>query len=147
MNRSHLDGSFDFLIAQVCRLHHHQVHRLLEGLGLYRGQPRLLRLLWKEQGRTHSELAKLMDVQPATATKMIQRMERSGFVLRKPDSEDERVSRVYLTEAGSRIETDLKMVFQTLEKKALFGFSRAERTQLRELLGRVRDNLGKGADL
>ena len=147
MDSSKRNHSFDSLIGQVCRLHHHLVHGLLEGLGLYRGQPKLLRLLWVEEGRTHSELGELMGVQPATVTKMIQRMEKSGFVKRKPDPKDERVSRVYLTEEGSRVERDVKKVFKTMDKRALSGFSEAEQRQLEDLLARMRDNLGKGAEV
>ena len=49
--------SIDYLLAQICRLHHARAHALLEEIGLYRGQPPVLRALWEEEGRTHSELA------------------------------------------------------------------------------------------
>lgn len=71
--------SIDYLLAQICRLHRIRAHALLEDLGLYRGQPPVLRALWEREGLTHSELAARLHVQPATITKMIQRMERTGF--------------------------------------------------------------------
>ena len=40
--------SIDFLLAQICKLRHARAHTLLEGLGLYRGQPRMLWLLWEQ---------------------------------------------------------------------------------------------------
>ncbi len=91
-------------------LYHSQSHLLLEKLGLYRGQPRLLWFLWEREGQTHYELATRLRVQPATVTKMIQRMEKSGFVKRGADAHDERVSRVYLTDRGSAIRPEVEQV-------------------------------------
>jgi len=133
--------SIDYLLAQVCRLHHARVHGLLEGIGVYRGQPPVLFMLWEKEGRTHSELAKRIHVQPATMTKMIQRMERAGFVERRSDPDDERVSRVYLTDAGHAIRAEMQEIFQGLEQEALAGFSADERDSLRQLLSKIRDNL------
>jgi len=133
--------SLDFLLAQVCRLHHSRAHTLLEEIGLYRGQPPLLFALWEKEGRTHSELAKRLDVQPATITKMVNRMERTGFVERRQDPEDQRVSRVYLTVAGRAIRADVQQVWHTLEQETLVGFDPEERALLRRFLVYMRDNL------
>ena len=45
-------------------------------MGLHHGQPRLLWILWEKEGPTHTELATKLHVQPATITKMVQRMEQ-----------------------------------------------------------------------
>ena len=138
---SPFSDSTDYLLAQVCRLHHARVHGLLEGIGVYRGQPPVLFMLWQQEGRTHSELAKRIHVQPATMTKMIQRMERAGFVERRSDPDDERVSRVYLTDAGHGIRAEMQEIFQGLEQEVLADFSAEEQATLRQLLGKIRDNL------
>jgi MarR family transcriptional regulator, organic hydroperoxide resistance regulator len=133
--------SLDQLLAQVCRLKHARIQALLETLGLYEGQPSMLRTLWAEEGLTHTELAKRLRVQPATITKMIQRMQKAGFVERRPDPQDERVSRVYLTEAGRAVQTDVRGVWHTLEKDAFAQFTDEERALLRHYLLQIRDNL------
>jgi DNA-binding MarR family transcriptional regulator len=130
-----------FLLMQVCRLNHKRAHELLEGLGLYRGQPPLLRALHHEDGLTHSELAIHLQVTPATITKMIQRVEKAGFVQRKADESDQRVSRVYLTDAGRAVQAQMDDALQKLEAETLRGFSRRERDLLQETLLRVRENL------
>jgi DNA-binding MarR family transcriptional regulator len=141
--------SVDLLLAEVCRLHYARIRSEMQRLGLHRGQPRLLRLLWEREGRTHSELARSLHVQPATTTKMIQRMEKAGFVYRAADPDDERVSRVMLTEKGRRVEGAVNGILQEIEQDALGEMSDGERGQLRALLERVRDNLlgnGTGDD-
>ena len=133
--------SLDQLLAQVCRLKHARVQALLETLGLYEGQPSMLRTLWAKEGLTHTDLARRLRVQPATITKMIQRMQKAGFVERRPDPQDERVSRVYLTEAGRAVQTDVRGVWHTLEKDAFAQFTDEERALLRHYLLQIRDNL------
>ncbi|MGD8967436.1 MAG: MarR family transcriptional regulator, partial [Anaerolineae bacterium] len=105
--------SLDHLLIQICRLLHSRGRTEFRALGLHRGQPPVLLALWEEQGRTHSEIAEYLHVTPATVTKMLQRMEKAGFVARKPDTEDARVSRVYLTQAGREVRSDLQRVLDT----------------------------------
>ena len=133
--------SVDRLLVQVCKLHRARAHALLEEIGLHRGQPPVLRALWEEEGRAHSELAERLDVRPATITKMIQRMERAGFVERRPDPDDERVSRVYLTEAGRAIRGQVHEVWRRLEGETFAGFGPEEVSSLREFFVRIRHNL------
>jgi DNA-binding MarR family transcriptional regulator len=134
-------GSVDRLLGEICRMHHSRAHALLEELGLYRGQPRLLFALWKQEGQTHSELAERAHVRPATISKMIQRMEKTGFLERRADEQDQRVSRVYLTEAGHAVQDCVDVAFRQLEAETLAGFSDEECVLLRRFLGRIRDNL------
>ena len=138
-------ASVDLLIGEVCKLHYKRVHALLEDLGLYRGQPRLLHALWEREGRTHSELAERLNVQPATITKMLQRMQEAGFVQRRQDSQDQRVSRVYLTTAGRDIQERVQQVWQQLEEEALVGLTPEERVLLRRFLTQVHDNLHRAS--
>ena len=133
--------SLDSLFAQICRLKHARIHTLLETLGLYRGQPSVLQALWEQEGLMHTELARRLQVQPATITKMLQRMEKAGFVERRPDPDDQRVSRVYLTGAGRAVRADVQQVWRQLEEEAFAGFTLEDRVLLRRFFLQVRENL------
>jgi DNA-binding MarR family transcriptional regulator len=141
MNSEQDTLSLDMLLGQVCKLHHHRAHQIFEEVGLYRGQPRLLHLLWKEEGQSHSDLARRLHVQPSTITKMIQRMEKAGFVIRQPDPDDQRVSRVYLTERGRAVRAEVREAFGHLEEDTVRGLTAEERGSLRRLLLQIRENL------
>jgi DNA-binding MarR family transcriptional regulator len=133
--------SLEFLIVQVCRLHYLRAHELLEAIGLYRGQPPLLQALWDREGQTHTELGERLGLAPATVTRMLQRMEKAGFVVRKADPDDQRVSRVYLTEAGHAIRGAVQEVWQTMEEETYAGLTDDERQVLHRCLLQVRGNL------
>jgi DNA-binding MarR family transcriptional regulator len=135
--------SIDYLLAQVCKLHHSRVRVLLHDLELHRGQPHVLNALQERDGLPHSELARQLHRSPATITKMIQRMERAGFVQRRPDAEDERVSRVYLTEAGRAIQGEMMAVLHRIEQETFDGFTPEELGLLRRFFLHMRDNLAR----
>jgi len=133
--------SLNRLLGRVCRLHHARIHEGFEGLGLYRGQPPVLHFLWEQDGMTHSELAERLHVTPSTITKMINRMEKSGFVERRADAKDHRVSRVYLTDEGRAVQGEVKEVWRAIESETFEGFTLEERVLLRRFLMQIRDNL------
>ncbi len=133
--------SIDFLFAQVCHLHYTRAHQLLENIGLYRGQPHVLRSLWKQEGITQSNLAAQLSITPATLTRMLQRMEKNGFIVRKSDDKDLRVTRVFLTEMGREIENKVKEVWEIMEDETFQGIRDDELNHLRKGFNQMRLNL------
>jgi DNA-binding MarR family transcriptional regulator len=129
------------LLSKVCEHKHRRMHEGLDALGLYRGQPSMLRALWERDGMTHSELAERLDRCPATITKMVQRMEKAGFVERRSDPRDERLSRVYLTPAGWTVKSAVEDVWAALERQLVIGLTEPEVALLRSLLTRVCRNI------
>jgi MarR family transcriptional regulator, organic hydroperoxide resistance regulator len=128
-------------IGHVCRLHYIRAHQLLERLDLYRGQPKVLYALWAEEGLSHTELAARIHVSAPTVTKMVQRLVKAGMLVRREDPEDQRVSRIYLTEAGRAIRSEVERTWAQLDAESLSGFSVEERTQFVAYLMRVEQNL------
>src|SRR2546430_8771976 len=82
-----------------------------------------------------------MEVEPPTATKMLQRMERAGLIERRPDPEDARVSRVYLTERGRELEQPVLDVWKQLEDQTVAHLSSTEQALMRRLLMQMSTNL------
>ena len=128
-------------LGRVCRLYRGRMHARWEEIGLYRGQPFVLSALWEQEGITHSELAARMHVSPATVTNTLKRMEKAGFVERRHDLEDQRVSRVYLTDAGHAIREQVNQHWQEVETQVFGTLSEQERETLSRLLERVREEL------
>ena len=151
MSRQPDSGSLNLLLIEVCKLHYANSRTRLERIGVYRGQPPVLQALHRQEGLSHSELARQLHVKPATITQMIKRMEQAGFVQRRRDTKDERVSRVYLTELGHAIQGDLDRVLGKIEAGTFAGFSQAEQELVARFLSRIRHNLlqmsvGEGSD-
>ena len=141
MSRRSEPESIGSLFSQVSRLEHARAHELLEELGLYRGQHRILRALWVQDGLTHTELSGHAHVRPSTISTTIQRMEKAGLVERKHDAEDQRISRVYLTPVGRALQGDVEQARHKLEEEMFAGFTLEERVLLRRLFLQMRENL------
>jgi DNA-binding MarR family transcriptional regulator len=135
-----------YLLAQTCKRLRAHVHGALDAIGLYRGQHFILHVLWENEGIMHSELAAQSCVQPATITNALQRMERAGLVERRPDEEDQRVSRVYLTDAGRSMRERAERAWREMEERAFAGLSQEEQKTLQELLVKIQNNLTRGEE-
>lgn len=130
-----------YLIVQICKAHRQRAENALNELGLHVGQEMVLFQLWREDGVTQSELIEQLCIEPPTMTKMLQRIEKAGFVQRQQDSQDARVSRVYLTETGRALEQPVTQIWQNLDELSLSGLSVIEQALLIRLMMQLRDNL------
>jgi DNA-binding MarR family transcriptional regulator len=133
--------SIGFLLGHICRANRALANDALTEIGLYAGQEMFLHHLWEQDGLTQSQLVEHMCVQPATISKMLDRMEKTGLVTRRADAEDSRVSRVFLTEQGKNLEHAVCDVWDQLEARVVAGLSTEERVLLRRLLLQVYENL------
>ncbi len=135
------------IFLEVIRFHYCRTHKLLEGIGVYPGQPPMLLELEREGGQSQSELAKKLNIKPATVTVMINRMEKVGLLERRQDLNDQRVSRVYLTHKGRDMCKELEKIKEKIDLECLANFTVEEQVLLRRLLMQVRDNLERACEI
>jgi MarR family transcriptional regulator, organic hydroperoxide resistance regulator len=136
-----IKNSVSFLLIDIAKLHRHRISVEFSKLGIYVGQDMILRLLWKEEGLTQSQIINRLQVEPPTITKMMQRMEKAGLLKRKRDLEDGRVSRVFLTDKGRRLQKSVTQIWNDLEECLLQDVSEEERILIMNLLARLKHNL------
>jgi DNA-binding MarR family transcriptional regulator len=129
------------LLMSISRMHHIRADQFLEQVGIYRGQGILLLILTEEDGLTHSEVAKRMEISPAAATRVIQRMEALNYVHREPDPNDERVSRVFINEEGRAVHQAIREAFDKIDQIMLHNLTSEEQNSLTELLLKIYNNL------
>jgi MarR family transcriptional regulator, organic hydroperoxide resistance regulator len=122
------------LLAKRLRL---EFESRLAPLGIHAGQDRLLQELWREDGITQRELIERLSVEPPTVTGILQRLEREGLLSRRPDHDNRRVQRVYLTDSGRKLEPPVRKVWRDVEAHFLTDLSGEERDQLQALLARL----------
>jgi DNA-binding MarR family transcriptional regulator len=142
MTQKPFSDTIGALLVQICRAYRNKAQELLSRLELYPGQEYLLINLFPKDGLTHSEVAENLCVQPATVTRMLDRLVKSGFVQRRADADDQRVSRVYLTEKGQELLQPIEQVWQELEEISFAKLTLEERLLLRRILLQVNENLG-----
>jgi prevent-host-death family protein len=114
--------------------------RRFAALGLFPGQERVLLLLWERDGRSQSELVADLGVEPATASKMLRRMERSGLVMRRREPGG-RGWRVHLAARAAELREPVERELAAAERRVRSALTDAEAATLAALLGRVADAL------
>lgn len=76
---------------------------LLEPMGLTHPQYLVMLALWQRSPMMVSELAELLQLEPATLSPLLKRLELSGYVDRRRDPDNERAMRLTLTRAGAAL--------------------------------------------
>jgi MarR family transcriptional regulator, organic hydroperoxide resistance regulator len=114
---------------------------LFEKFGVYPGQHALFFMLGKQGGLSQRELAEGIHIKAATITVMLNRMAKANLIERRPDQNDQRVTRVYLTEQGQSVLVQVKESLKTIEAECLNNLTPEEQILLRRLLMQIRDNL------
>src|SRR5205814_9613758 len=97
------DEYIGVVISDVARLLRTEFDRRVRRLGITRAQWLVLTRLHRRPGASHSELAEMMEVEKATAGRMIDRLVANGWVERRAQPGDRRVKRVYLTPEAERV--------------------------------------------
>jgi DNA-binding MarR family transcriptional regulator len=130
-----------FLISDVARLLRTAFDRRVRRLGLTRSQWLVINRLHRRPGATQSELADMLEVEKATAGRMVDRMEKKGWVVRRPDAADRRVNRLFLTADADLIQRRLAQIAERTVDDALALLSAYEREQFSEWMRRVKRQL------
>ena len=141
MTHPPITGTVGYMVARVGKLHRQRAEELLTEIGLHVGQEMLLAALQDNDGITQSELAEFLMIKPSTVTNTLKRMERAGIVTRKVDSDDQRITRVHVTEKGQHLNEAVREQWSRLEDESFNGFSMEERVLLRRLLIQTYQNL------
>ena len=104
-------------------------------------QWRLLVMLKKDGAMRQARMAEALDIEPISVSRMIDRMEQSGWVERLPDPDDRRARLVRTTPRARASLERLGDVADAVYAEALHGFTPAEIATLMTLMNRLTDNL------
>jgi DNA-binding MarR family transcriptional regulator len=136
-----MSDSLGFLISDVSRLMRRRFDERARQVGATRAQWRTLTLLSRNEGLNQGALAELLEVEPITLCRMIDRLEESGLVERRRDPADRRAWQLFLTDKSKPMLDDLRIMAEDLFEQALIGMSLPARDALNESLTLIRANL------
>lgn len=113
----------------------------LEKYGLTLSQVAVLIQLWKKDGITQKDVQENLDLRPASVTGLVDVLTEKGFIVRRQDEEDGRLKRLYLTDAGRKLEDLSTNIIEEIEEAMTQGFSVDEKVIFLSWLKKVYDNL------
>ncbi|WP_025560108.1 MarR family winged helix-turn-helix transcriptional regulator [Sphingomonas sp. UNC305MFCol5.2] len=135
-----------FLMSDVSRLMRRRFDERARKSGATGPQWRTLKILERHEGLNQGQLAELLEVEPITCCRMIDRLEEAGLVERRRDPADRRAWRIYLTEKARPVLAELHEIAGAMIETALRGLGAAERDALIASLNVIRSNMTQTAE-
>jgi DNA-binding MarR family transcriptional regulator len=129
------------VISDVSRLLRRSFDARARGIGVTRPQWQVLTTLARNEGVNQGRLAELLDVEPITVCRMVDRLQDSDLVERRADPADRRSWRLFLTAKAQALLAELRPLAEAMLEEALDGIDEADRALLRDTLERMRANL------
>jgi DNA-binding MarR family transcriptional regulator len=105
--------------------------------GLHLGQNHMLAVLWERDGSTPGEVAAALHVTTPTVVKMATRMTTAGLLSRRRDDRDNRLVRLWLTDAGRALQEPIEAERRFMEEKVTADLTETEREYLLSALGKI----------
>ena len=131
----------DHKLHGFMRRHRQVMQRFFSDCGMFNGHPFILFLVRQQPGITPAEIARRMDITPASATVSLKRMEAAGLLQRQADKKDRRVQHLTLTPAGEALDDRCRAGKDFAAAATFRGFTAEEMATLDSLLDRMMQNL------
>ena len=132
-----------FVLNDVARLMRKRFEQRARAaaLGLTRAQAAVLAYLARQEGINQAALAQLLELEPITLARLLDRLQAAGLVERRPDPKDRRAHLLYLTAAAYPLLDRIFALAAEVREDALAGVAEADRGRLLDLLIEMKANL------
>jgi len=130
-----------FLLHDVARLMRKRFEQNARGLGLTRSQCQVLAHLARNEGIHQGNLAEILEVEPITLTRIVDKLEEGGFVDRRTHPTDRRIRQLHLTKKAHPLLSEIFAIGAVTRGEAFEGVPDAERERLFAILSSMKANL------
>jgi DNA-binding MarR family transcriptional regulator len=137
------DRGFGFLLSETARMLRKLLDRRLQPLGLSRAQWSVLAILAHRDGLSQSQLAEILEVEKTTTGRLVDHVEKRGWVERRPIPGDRRLWGVYLTEQARPLIVEVQRIVLNTRLDALDGLGPTQQRDLCAALLEVKASLKK----
>jgi|TARA_R100000049_G_C1953568_1_gene103939 DNA-binding MarR family transcriptional regulator len=136
-----MDKNLGWLMVDNARLLRRAFDERVRAIGITGPQARLLLALERSPGENQAFHAELLEVEPITLCRMVDRMEESGLVERRNDPRDRRARLLYLTPRAAGEAERIRAALAGMLDQMLDGLDENEQAAFSRMLHRVSGNL------
>ncbi len=137
------ESNFGFLLHDISRLLRKRFDRRARDLGLTKSQWIVMAHLARHEGIKQSGLAEILEIEPITLARHLDRLGETGWIERRADPADRRVWRLHLTNKSRPLLNDLGALVDDTMEEALAGLGSPARQRLYDDLVAIRGNLSE----
>jgi MarR family transcriptional regulator, transcriptional regulator for hemolysin len=135
-----------FLLHDVARLLKKRLEQNSRGSGLTRSQWQILAYLAQNEGINQKGLAELLEIEPITLGRIVDKLETLGLIERHPHPTDRRTWLLHLVEAARPKLEQIRELGDVTHEEALAGVSEDDRQHLLKTLQALKENLTQASD-
>ena len=135
-----------FLLHDVARLLKKRLEQNSRGSGLTRSQWQVLAYLAQNEGINQKGLAELLEIEPITLGRIVDKLERLGLVERHPHPTDRRTWRLHVMPAARPKLEQVRELGDITRGEALAGVSEVDKQRLMKTLQALKANLTEACD-
>jgi len=139
MNR--VEDCISFVIGKAGQQISRRAREKLVAHGVTPMQYAVLKVLWEQDGQSGAELGARLVIDSATMTGLIDRLEASSLLNRRPDACDRRIQRLFVTEQGKSLQEPLDAAMDQLNREVVRELGEQAET-LWNALRQIGDNRG-----
>jgi MarR family transcriptional regulator, transcriptional regulator for hemolysin len=136
-----LSREIAFNLMDVARMMRTYADQRARQFGISRAQWGVLVRLDRQEGLKQSELAEILDLQPISLTRLLDRLAENGLIERRPDPNDRRANRLYLKPAARPLLDKLSKLGADLMQEVMAGIDAQANERMRHDLERMKENL------
>ncbi len=132
-----------FVLNDVARLLRKRFEQLARAtaLGLTRAQAAVLANLARQEGINQVSLAQILELEPITLARLLDRLQAAGLIERRPDPKDRRAHLLYLTESAYPLLDRIFALAAEVREEALVAIPEPDRNLLLDMLIEMKANL------
>lgn len=140
------EPTIGFLLHDVARLTRKRFEQNARGLGLTRAQWQVLVIVQKAEGIQQSMLAEMIEIEPITLARLLDRLETAKMVERRPHPTDRRIKQIYLLPDARPLIAQMHEIGEITRAEVLADIDEADRERLAAILTVMRSNLVKACN-
>lgn len=141
-----MERTFHMLLYRAFHAQRGALRPHLGELSLGTGQPKVLGYLIRSGPSRQRQLAEYCEVDPAAISRMLDSLQKGGFVIRQTDEQNRRCEQIVITQRGREAYETWQGFCGEMEEQMLAGFTEQERAQFADYLARAYRNLKEGGE-
>ena len=134
---------FHHYLLKTYNLHKKMNLSYFHSLGLSQGQPKVLEILLFRDGCSQKELADACELQPATISSLLKKMEKDNLIKRIPETRKDgtHITRIFLTQHGKALADKVLQCVSSVENQCFSSFTEEEKETFLASMKQIYDNL------
>lgn len=142
-----MEHAFHLLLLESFFRNNRHIQKQITAAGLFPGQPKILEFLLTHDGCSQKEIGIGCILDKSSVTSLVKRMEKTGLVYKKQDTQDQRAFHIFLTSTGKKKSRWVQQTLQVVDRHALQGISPKEQATFIHTFQKIIANQTKWDDM